>query len=279
MTPRAVVVAARALRIYQRGLGRVDRRLRRAGSKAVSEAAMARLNRRPRVVDVGAQTLESEGHVYAPLGAVTPIDLIGFDPLEERIAQRVAHDGAGVTLLPYALGDGGVHTLYVNNVDATSSLFPLNAAHNVLFEALNELVTVRTVEVATRRLDDVMPPGPVDFIKLDVQGAELMVLQGGPATVGRAAVVHCEVEFSPIYAGQPLFADVERELIGHGFYLVDLLVPHRYAYSDAARISDRLLWADAVFFRATDDRDVRAMQALIAATIYGKLSLAEHLLR
>jgi hypothetical protein len=34
-----------------------------------------------------------------------------------------------------------------------------------------------------------------------------------------------------------------------------------------------------VFFRATDDRDVRAMQALIAATIYGKLSLAEHLLR
>src|SRR5438105_4406586 len=80
-----------------------------------------------------------------------------------------------------------------------------------------------TGQVVTRRLDDVLPPGPVDFLKLDVQGAELMVLQGGPATVAAAAVVHCEVEFSPIYAGQPLYADIHRALADHGFALIDFL--------------------------------------------------------
>jgi hypothetical protein len=167
-----------------------------------------------------------------------------------------------------------MHTLHVNNDDATSSLFPLNVEHNADLEHLHTLRTVRTLPVETRRLDEVLPPGPVDFLKLDVQGAELMVLQGGPETLGRTAVVHCEVEFAPIYAGQPLYADVERELTGHGFHLVDLLVPHRYHHvGTASSTADRLLWADAVFFRGSGPA-----QALIAAAVYGKHSLAEHLL-
>lgn len=278
MASAAVVVASRALRIAARGLSHLDQATRRSGARPVINASLARLARRPRVVDVGAQTLRHERHVYAPLAAVTPIDLIGFDPLEERILERTAQDGAGVTLLPYALGDGNDHTLYVNNDDEASSLFPLDTDHNAQFEHLHTLRTVNTVPVATRRLDDVLQRGPVDFLKLDVQGAELMVLRGGRETTARTAVVHCEVEFSPIYVDQPLYADVEHELRQHGFYLVDLLVRHRYAYHGVSRTSDRLLWADAVFFRESDESNVRAAQALIAASIYGKLSLAEHLL-
>ena len=88
-----------------------------------------------------------------------------------------------------------------------------------------------------------------------------------------------EVEFSPICTPQPLYADVERELAGHGFYLVDLLVPHRYHYEGTRlQTADRLLWADAVFFRATADRETRTVQALVAGAVYAKLSLMEHLL-
>lgn len=125
-----------------------------------------------------------------------------------------------------------------------------------------------------------LPPGPIDFLKLDVQGAELMVLRGARSSLRRTAVVHCEVEFSPIYRDQPLYPEIQTELAGHGYYLVDLFPTGTYDYltESAGHATDRLLWADAVFFRESDEVEVLAAQSLIAAAMYRKPTLAEHLL-
>ena len=180
------------------------------------------------------------------------------------------------------MGDGGEHTLHVNNDDATSSLFPLNAALARNFEHLSHLATVRRETVQTRRLDDVLPPDePVDFLKLDIQGAELLALRGAERTLARTAAVHCEVEFSPLYLGQPLFPEVQSHLDARGFTLIDLLVAHRYSYRvpSGRAAPDRLIWADAVFFReAEDDPAALLAQALAALLVYLKPTLAEHLL-
>ena len=248
---------------------------------ALATAALRRLGRRPRVVDVGAQLMGPGSHPYDPLRALGPIDVVGFDPLEHRLAERsAAEDGDGLLLLPYALGDGATHTLHVNNEDATSSLFPLNARHNAPFTLLAAFHTVRTETVATRRLDDVLAEGPVDVLKLDIQGAELMVLRCATRTLARTAVVHCEVEFAPIYDGQPLYPEVQTFLNAQGFALIDLLWSGKDYYDTPSRsiAPDRLLWADAVFFKETDDRDILIAQALVAASVYRKPTLAEHLL-
>ena len=248
----------------------------------LAATALAGLNRRPRVVDVGAQSLGDGTHPYSPLADVTPIDIVGFDPLADRLSERQASESVAgsLELLPFAIKNSETHTLYINNDDATSSLFPLNTGHDAAFNHLSALKTVRTEEVQTRRLDDVLPAGPIDFLKLDVQGAELMVLQGGHRSLGVSAVVHCEVEFAPIYTGQPLYPDVHTELAHHGFQLIDLIVPGRYHYltKSGRATPDRLLWADAIFFRETDHVETLIMQALIAAAVYIKPSLAEHLL-
>jgi FkbM family methyltransferase len=250
-------------------------------SSQLATLACRQLARPVRVVDVGAQLLASEGHVYDPLKKFTPIDVIGFDPLEEKIQERSsAESGQNVTLLPYAIGDGAEHTLHVNNDDATSSLFPLNVDANQPFEHLTWLRTVRTERVATRTLDEVLPADPVDFLKLDIQGAELMVLRAAPDTLKRAAVVHCEVEFSPIYEGQPLYPEVQQHLNANGFELIDLFVPHRYQHLGNWKIptQDRLMWADAAFFRRTEEPETLAVQALIAAAVYRKPSFSRYLL-
>jgi len=240
------------------------------------------LGRRPRIVDIGAQSLGEGSHPYSPLDDFTALEIIGFDPLADRLTERERTENVKGTLvlLPYAIGDGATHTLYINNDDATSSLFPLDHESNSRFNHISTLETVRTERVDTHPLDDVLPAGPVDFLKLDVQGAELMVLQGASATLRRAAVVHCEVEFSPIYRDQPLYPEIHAELATHGYYLVDLLTTGRYDYltASAGRSSDRLLWADAVFFRDSDEVEHLAAQALIAAAVYRKPTLAEHLL-
>lgn len=273
-------------------LGSEEHRRRTGGDYAMPADALARLvaaldGRRLTVVDVGAQRLASEDHVYGQLRAAgVPHRVIGFEPLAERLEERARSEaGEPLTLLPYAVGDGGEHTLHVNNDDATSSLFPLNPALNREFEHLSHLAhlaTVRREAVQTRRLDDVLPPDdPVDFLKLDIQGAELLALRGAERTLARTAAVHCEVEFSPLYLGQPLFPEVQSHLNARGFALIDLLVPHRYSHRvpSGRTAPDRLIWADAVFFRdAVDDPATLLVQALAALLVYRKPTLAEHLL-
>jgi len=55
-------------------------------------------------------------------------------------------------------------------------------------------------------------------------------------------------------------------------------VPGRYHYSlTPSGSQDRLLWADAVFFRAATDMETQRVQAVIADACYAKPTLAEHL--
>jgi FkbM family methyltransferase len=78
------------------------------------------------------------------------------------------------------------------------------------------------IEVETRTLADVCADchvEQVDFIHMDVQGAELKVLDGlGPLLDGVTAI-WLEVEAVPLYLGQPLKDDVEDYLRARGFDL------------------------------------------------------------
>jgi FkbM family methyltransferase len=247
--------------------------------KAEATRALDGIRRRLRIVDVGAQAFGV--HAYEGLLRLCDHEIIGFDPLQQKLQERAEQEGhSNLKLLPYAVGDGSTRRFHINNVDATSSIFPLNTQLNSTLSDLTELRTVRTELLQTHRLDDVLPEGPVDFLMLDVQGAELLVLQDGTATLARTACVHCEVEFAPLYAGQPLIDSVHRFLNERGFTMIDLLVAGRHSYVTPSRRTgqDRLLEADAVYFRDTDDPETLRVQALIAAAVYHKPSFAEYLL-
>jgi FkbM family methyltransferase len=57
----------------------------------------------------------------------------------------------------------------------------------------------------------------VDFLHLDVQGAELMVLRGASDALSTVATIWLEVEAVELYAGQPLAAQVEAFLARAGY--------------------------------------------------------------
>ena len=63
---------------------------------------------------------------------------------------------------------------------------------------------VRTHQVQTTRLDDIPETADVDLLKVDVQGAEMMVFEGAPQRLKSALIVDVEVEFIPLYKNQPL---------------------------------------------------------------------------
>ena len=249
----------------------------------MAAAAGPLLGRALTVVDIGAQELENEDHIYAPLTRHgLPYRIIGFEPQQDKIeASRRNNPDSRITLYPTFIGDGERHTFHVNNDDATSSLLPFNRSLTAQLRDLDHLHTVRTEEVATSRLDDVLADaGPVDFLKLDIQGFELPVLLHATQVLARTNVVHCEVSFAPIYQGQALFSEIESLLRGAGFYLLDFSSLCRYPSAGSGQRSrDRLGWGDAVFVRETaDSRDLLA-QALIALLVYDKPSAAGALAR
>jgi FkbM family methyltransferase len=208
-----------------------------------------------RIVDVGAMSI-GEGHdPYAMLMKALPCEVIGFEPVvaECEKLNRMGH--AGRTYLPYFIGDGATHTFHECNFPMTSSLFEPNTLLLVKFQNLENLVQVVKVYPAeTKRLDDIAETVGVDLLKLDVQGAELMALQGAAERLKSALVVHTEVEFVPLYKDQPLFADIDAHLRSKGFLLHQMGFTGRtfkpmVFKNDVNAMLSQWLWGDAVYVR------------------------------
>lgn len=112
----------------------------------------------------------------------------------------------------------------------------------------------------------------VDFVELDTQGTELEILEGAGDLLSRSVLgIRTEAEFSPMYVGQPLFADVDAFVRRNGFLLFDLS-RHRYrrASFPHVRTQGQLLYGHALYFRdyrllsAADRRKELVNLAIIA---------------
>ena len=230
-----------------------------------------------RIIDVGAMV---EGTPrYAPLLNQGICRITGFEVNPERIPEIRTALPSGSQVLPYALGDGNPAKLHLTLYRGCSSLFEPNIAVIDMFESISasseqgNFNVVGEVDIETVRLDDVDECPPADYAKLDVQGAELMVLENGMGKLAEAVVVEIEVEFVEIYRGQPLFGDIESFMRKKGFVLHKLIdfAGRNFrpittgCHTDAI---SQFLWADAVFVRdfAKLDRFSSA-QFLLAATI------------
>lgn len=237
------------------------------------------------VVDIGALGTE-EREVYEPLCLYHPVSAIGFEP--QATAQETARlKQMTRTVLPVALGDGAPAPLHRTRFRACSSTRPPDAALLSAYHALPEMLTVEDVDmVPTVRLDDVSEIADCDLLKIDVQGAELDVLRHGERVLGGATVVIAEVEFIPLYKGQPLFADVDSFLRGLGFDFLDFLTFGGAAWR-AAPFGDhmgRTTWADAVYVAGDKRLDAlgpakRLKAFLIAHHVLRNSGYAAHLLK
>ncbi|HAN44987.1 MAG TPA: FkbM family methyltransferase [Cyanobacteria bacterium UBA8156] len=157
---------------------------------------------------------------------------------------------------PYAIaGQTGAATLYLTHFRDCSSLYRPNLAIAQRFgmdswlQVEQELPVTTTTLAAVCRQHQLRSP---DVLRVDVQGAEREVLRGAAAILPHVLAIEVEVEFLPLYQGQPLFEDVDCFLRSQGFTLWDLrLQKHRRVaaavYSTATQ--GQLVWAEALYFR------------------------------
>ncbi|WP_431858436.1 FkbM family methyltransferase [Azospirillum sp.] len=272
--------------------------------------ALVELAPRLRVVDIGANPI-NEVPPYMPLLRAGLAEVVGFEPNPEALAELNAKKGPNERYLPFAVGDGGRHVLRVCAASGMTSLLPPDAELLGYFHGFPHWGRVLSeVAVDTVRLDDLEEVGAIDYLKIDIQGGELMVFENATETLRGCLAIHTEVEFLPLYAGQPLFAEVDQFMRRHGFVLHTLLPlekrtvaplsggegpdlgpAFKTTHAEAVRLLEnafggnphaglnQVLWTDAVFVRdftrlALLDTEQLAKYALLLHDVYRSYDLA-----
>ena len=177
--------------------------------------------------------------------------------------------------IPNALSNiQGKSQLYVTKEKMCSSLYEPNHSYVSRFpNFLPEFLTLDYVsEIETTTLDSFCASelvDSIDFLQVDVQGAELNIFQGAQQIIKNSTLaIQTEVEFAPIYKNQPLFADVDSHLRQQGFFLQELKelvwmskksfpglgynkssLPPELKAGVPQHFSGQLLWGDAFYFQ------------------------------
>lgn len=240
------------------------------------------------VVDVGAM-LEGksrfEGVVERGMARI-----VGFEPDSTEYQKLKAQADENHIFLPYFLGTGEPSTFYRCHYNGCSSLYKPDARIIDLFTSLGDpanafFEVISTTEVKTARLDDIEEIRACDVLKIDVQGAELDVLKGGPRTLSEASVVEVEVEFVPLYQQQPLFTDIDLFMRKSGFVL------HKFAEvasralrpflldNNPFKPMSQLIWANAIYIRPFADferlaPDILLKTAIVLHEVYTSIDMA-----
>jgi FkbM family methyltransferase len=129
-------------------------------------------------IDVGAAI----GSILRPMVDIAPSGRhFAFEPIPAR-ADMLRTTFPQVTVVAGALSDtsGTAPFGHVVSNASLSGLVPQGGGHLPAGPAFHE------IEVPTMRLDDVLAPDqPVHFVKVDVEGAELLVFRGAHRTLAR----------------------------------------------------------------------------------------------
>ena len=218
------------------------------------------------VFNVGSRKLGIEDDYYSKgWGMFAPnLTIYGFDADADACAQANADlEKRGINWqeyhIPLALSDViAEKELYVTKAPMCSSLYPPNEEYLARFMGLPELVNLDfSLQIETTTLDAFCQQEnieEIDFLQIDVQGADLDVLQGAINSLNKTILaIEIEVEYAPLYLNQPLFADVDTFLRSHKFSLFDLCSSYRPRYKLDRKSSThpygQILWGEAFYLR------------------------------
>lgn len=172
-------------------------------------------------------------------------DIYGFEPFKEVFETYTKHfrgdsrtHGINIALS----NENSEKTFFVNNHHYTNSLLAISKNGG---ETMKNFKTVNEIKVPTETIDSFCKKNNIkhiDILKLDVQGGELLVLQGAKEMLKKGAIslIYSEVEFTPLYQDQPLFSDIQKFIEGYSYKF-------RKSYNLGYDIKNNPVTGDSIF--------------------------------
>jgi FkbM family methyltransferase len=185
------------------------------------------------VIHIGAH-VGREIQMYMAMGIKHALLIEANPDVYARLAANVAHL-PHVRPIHCAIADyDGAAVLRVVSNDQSSSLLKLKL-HAELYP---QYVETKQITVPCRKLDTLMKeqklrPEDFDLLVIDIQGAELLALQGAVETLRHMEAILTEVNLDELYEGCALLDDIDRFLDAHRFRRFALSTPLHPSWGDA----------------------------------------------
>ncbi|MDB5725707.1 MAG: methyltransferase FkbM family [Novosphingobium sp.] len=240
------------------------------------------------VLDIGAAAI-AEVPPYKRLLDRGLARLSAIDGDVRQAAGLIAAYGPETQVLTDVIADGARHTLHLAHPESgMSSLLKPSAPHLAFFNGFADFGRIEsTQEVDTRRLADIPELQGIDFLKMDIQGAELMVLENAGAALDSCVAIQLEASFIALYEDQPSFGQIDTWMRANGFQPHSFTEVKRWSIAPTIRENNfrmpfnQLLECDIVYVRGLVDLSGLSEAQLkklllIAIYCYGSLDLGVH---
>lgn len=243
------------------------------------------------VVDVGARGgIASYWSVFAD-----DLRIVGFD-LDPQECRRLNAIDPRTRYLPFALDRRkGRRAVYVANHAASSSFYRSDPVYFGRYTASQNATVLSEQTLETTTLSSALASiglTAADFIKVDAEGAELEILQGGEDLLPSVQGVLSEVRFSRKISGCPVYWELEKYLREQSFELYDLDVyrlsrkalPYPYLYSNyfddgrpaaGPSTQGQVFEANALYMRDLLDTSPDARRLVVAACLFEIFGLSD----
>lgn len=245
-------------------------------SDAIHLRDMLEPTRAIEVVDIGANPIDGEPP-YSLLLQNSLCNVTGFEPQLDALENLLKKKTKNERYLPYVIGSGEAQSFNICYASGMTSLLKARKETIDIFPFFRGLSKIKNNEtVETKKLDDIKEIEYVDFLKIDIQGGELVAFQNGRQKLAETVAIQTEISFIPLYENQPTFGEIDIELRQQGF------IPHCFPAikkwpiapycknNDPRAAENQLLEADIVYIRDITQPD------LITDEQYKKLALISH---
>lgn len=169
------------------------------------------------IIDIGAANGDSP-IIFAK--AFPDAKIIAYEPIPYsfEIAKEKCKNYKNINIKKIALSDKkGEQELYITSNYVSSSLFQLDK------NTYDSVTSKEEITVQTDTLDnEINEYSTIDLIKIDVQGAEKIVLENGIETLQKTKLVLIEMSVSNQYQGGCLYFQIDKLMREHNFKLVGL---------------------------------------------------------
>ena len=188
------------------------------------------------------------------------IKYFGFepDPRSNENLNNIRRKFLDYKIFPTALADKEkVSEFYLCKKPEVSSLYEPNMSLLKNFPDNERFKVINNQKLETYSLDSYKIINS-DFIKIDVQGSELDILNGANDTLEKTFGLELEIEFLEIYKKQPLFGDVCKKLNEKGFQFIDFVNLARWERKEHNSFG-QCIFGDALFLKTPDVLNLKKM--------------------
>ena len=200
------------------------------------------------IFDIGA----FNGNTALKYKKLFPLSRIySFEPFPESFSELVKNTSAYKDIIPINKGLGeheGVSNFNSNSFAATNSILNTHESGSKVW-GNGLLETLETIKVELTTIDSFVNTCDIkniDILKMDVQGAEYMVIKGAKETLkkGIVKIIYTEIITLPTYEGQLDFDEMINLMKSVGFKLYHFYNPLLTKEGELAQV-------DAIFIKST----------------------------